>query len=622
MLMARRSPTTNPDTPPKQHTISSALHNCIPNPQTEVSHMAYAAAQMSYLVDLGMRPDADDATAEHFSRSLAPHEEAEFERIADEALDGEDGNDITRGGDSGAGDATPGDDDPDPDASPIQRDGNTPTPPDENHGESVSEIVRRELAARESTRRERLDFIRSEAGDDVPHDLVQRALVEEWDQSRVSREFLRAVRTRPNAVPGGSPAGHVRSHASSCTMEALQGAILLRQGFDLDDPLFARRESRAVLSRSNVRGEWIARIAGTNGNAGGSRDNERFLRARDEAHRYEGRSLPDICREALRISGREVPAHDDDMIRRALSTATLDAVFSPSVNMQIIAAYLGVEDTTAGWVNPTDVRNFKTNERGRLTKASGMKKLARGGTPNPIEYSDETESYKIARYAGKFEITEEDIIDDSFGALSEHTPRELGEMAAELKPNLVFAILLANAAMRDGTALFHADHANLLTAVLDAAGVDSAKVAMRTQTENERNIRNAMRFLIVPEQLDFKARQLMASAELRNAAGTGPEGTANPLQNRFTVVSDPRLDNGVVDPDTGTKYNGSATQWFGAAAAGSNSIEVGYRTGTGRAPRMTTYMLPGDRYGMGWKCDLDIGAKAIDWRSIIKSTPA
>ncbi|TWU15966.1 phage major capsid protein [Allorhodopirellula heiligendammensis] len=586
--------------------------------------MAYAAAQMSYLVDLGMRPDADDATAENFSRSLSPHEEAEFERIGYETS-ADEGDDIARGDDDGSGadDGTPGDDDADPTSPPIQRDENGPLPPVGGaNGDNVSDIVRREIAAHDAARRERLDFIRSEAGDDIPNDLVQRAMAEDWDQSRVSREFLRALRTRPSAVPAGSPAGHVRSHGSSCTLEALQGAILLRQGFELDSPIFARREARAVLSRSNVRGEWITRIASGNGTAGGNSTDERFLRARDEAHRYEGRSLPDICREALRISGRDVPSHDDDMIRRALSTATLDAVFSPSVNMQIIAAYLGVEDTTAGWTNPTDVRNFKTNERGRLTKGSGMKKLARGGTPNPIEFSDETEKYKIARYAGKFEISEEDIIDDSFGALSEHTPRELGEMAAELKPNLVFAILLANAAMRDGTALFHADHANLLALALDAAGVDAAKVAMRTQTENERNIRNAMRFLIVPEQLDFKARQLMASAELRNAAGTGPEGTANPLQNRFTVVSDPRLDNGVVDPDTGTKYNGSSTQWFGAAAAGSNSIEVGYRTGTGRAPRMTTYMLPGDRYGMGWKCDLDIGAKAIDWRSMVKSTPA
>ncbi|MEM8910832.1 MAG: hypothetical protein AAGC97_03615 [Planctomycetota bacterium] len=583
--------------------------------------MAFAAAQLSYLVDLGMRPDADDAVAEEFVRTLNPDEEAAFHRIASESEPGdggEEGDDLQRddAGNDAEGDQT------------ITRDaagGDNSSASDTTPGDTdIQELVRRELDNRDRVRQERLAFIREQAGDDIPRDLVERAMAEEWPQERVSREFLSAVRTRPAAVQGGgagsAPAAHTRSHEGNCTLGALQGGILLREGIELDDELFRTPAANAVLRRENVRGSWLHRMATAGDRSGGELD--QFHRDRDEAHRWSSRSLVDICREALRISRRNVPIDQDDMVRRALSTVALDAIFSPSVNMQIIAAYLGVQDTTNGWVRPAELRDFKKVERGRLTKASGLKKLARGGTPNPIEFSDEVEEYKLARYAGKFEVSEEDIIDDSFGGLSEHTPSELGEMAAEIRPNLVYSILLGNPDMRDAKALFHADHGNLFDVALGVAGLDAMKVAMRTQRENGRHIRNAMRFLIVPEALDFTARQLISSAELRNPAGAGAEGTANPHQNRFTIVSDPRLDNGVEDPDTGEFHAGSDTQFFGAAAAGSNSIEVGYRRGTGRAPRMSTYLLPGDRYGMGWKCDLDIAAKAIDWRSYGKSVPA
>lgn len=573
--------------------------------------MAFAAAQMSYLVDLGMRPDADDSAAEEFSRQLTPFEEAEFERIALESddVDTEEADDIERA------------DDP-TDADDVQRRqapaAQTPAAPTPPAGETTADIVQRTIAAEREARQARLDFIRAES-EGISADLVQRAMAEDWDQERTSREFLRSIRTRPAAVAGGTDsraaAGHSRDSVTGVTLQDLQAGLLVREGFDLDDQMFQRREARAVLGRTNVQAGWLTQSQNENTPAN-------IRRAFDEGHHHASHSLVDICRMSLQASGRQVPHDTDDMIRRALTTTSLTAIFSTSVNMQIIQAYLGVEDTTEGWTSSTDTNDFKTMERARMTKASGMKKLARGGTPNPIEFDDEIESYKLARYAGKFEISEEDIIDDRFGGMSSHTPRELGEMAAELRANLVFAIMLANKVMRDGTALFHADHGNLLANALALTGLDAAKVAMRTQTENGRNIRNAMRYLIVPESLDFRARQLINSSELRNPAATEGEGTANPMQNRFQIVSDPRLDNGLVDPETGDEHAGSATAWYGAAAAGSNSIEVAYRTGTGRAPRMSTYMLPGDRYGMGWKCDLDIAAKAIDWRAMLKSVPA
>ena len=432
------------------------------------------------------------------------------------------------------------------------------------------------------------------------------------------------ARHRANEQRPSAPAIHSRSHSNDCTLESLQGGMLLRHGFALDNEIFGRREASAMLRRDGVRGTWLNQLVmrGQAHIAAGQNDPfANFERARDQAHRYESYSMVDFARESLRLSNRSIPEDRDDMIRRALSTATLSAIFSTSVNMQILQAYLGIEDSTRGWVYETDVKDFKQIDRGRLTKASGMKKLARGAEAQQIEYGDSIESYKIARYAGQFTIDEQDFIDDTFGGMSEHTPNELGELSGELRPNLIYSIMLANAAMRDSVALFHANHGNLETSsALGALTLKTAKANMSTQTENGRALSNSMRYLIVPENLEFTARQLVTSGELRNQSTSSQDGSANPHQDQFTVVSDARLDNGVTDPDSGTAYSGSETTWFGAAAGGRCGIEVGYRRGTGRAPKMDTFTLSGARWGLGWKCNMDIGGKATDWRGLHKCT--
>lgn len=612
--------------------------------------MAVSTAQRSFLVGIGLRPDADDNLAETFSRQLTDHELAEFERIGfQEGGSGGsggagsggnggqgggagttpaegDGGQVTRGGTEGSGGEGSGGAGGGT-GRPASGSGTTPTEGDGGQvtrggaGEpvDVEERIRREYERRESERLERLEFIREAAGDDVPRDLVERAMSEVWPQERVSREFLRAVRTRPPAATSGGNVGiHVQQ---GVTLEALQGAFLLREGFALDDEIFRRREADAMLRRDGASGSWLHELARGADQLPENRAGE-LQRARDESHRYSSMNMLDFARAALRLAGRTVPDNVDDLIHRAVSTATLTAVFSTSVNMQILQSYLGIEDSTRGWCFETDPADFKKIERGRLTKGTGLKKMARGGSPADITFGDETEEYKLGRYAGHFVIDEMDFIDDSFGATSPHTTRELGELCAEVRPNLVYSILLANAAMRDSVALFHATHGNLKTSsALSADTLRIAKASMAQQTENGRSIRTAMRYLLVPEALDFTGRQLVTSAELYQTGGAAVNGTANPHRGAFTVVSDPRLDNGVTDPDTGAVHAGSETTWYGAAAAGPHTIEVGYRRGTGRAPRMETYAITGkDGWGMGWKANMDIGAKAIDWRGLHKAT--
>jgi len=174
-------------------------------------------------------------------------------------------------------------------------------------------------------------------------------------------------------------------------------------------------------------------------------------------------------------------------------------------------------------------------------------------------------------------------------------------------------------------ALFQAaDHVNYgtTTTALAAATLQTAVGSMGDQRQAGRPLNVSPRFLIVPQQLWATASILLASTERSAAAGTH-----NPLKN---LGIEPRYDSrmgasGCIDPATGTAQTGSATNWLLAARAGENgakTIEVGYLRGTGRAPQIRPYTLTEGQWGLGWDINLDIAAKALDWRALYYATGA
>ncbi len=387
------------------------------------------------------------------------------------------------------------------------------------------------------------------------------AIRDGWTTDRTELEALRE--SRPKAT-----AGHAGSHAGSCTVEAMQGAMMLRAGLRLDDEAWQSAEAHSM----DVPG-WLR--AGIN--------DEQKQRAMEHAHRYSDMSLIDLCAEAVRMDGNVVPSGRTKLIEAAFSGSTLTNIFTTNVNTVVLATYMETGDTTGGWTSTTDVADFKTNERPRMTKGPDLEKLPPGGTADHVSRSDIGESYKIARYAKQFVIDEQDVINDRFNALMD-MPREMGLAAARLRPDLVYAILLANAVLADNVTLFHANHGNLDTfSGLADTTLRAAITAIAVQQENGVNLNLRASHLIVPSDLKFTASQLINSSEVRGA--TGQIGTRNPLQDEnLTMVSDSRLSNGVTDPATGTAHSGSVSTWF-LTAAMAHTIRSGLsaRDGTGTA---------------------------------------
>ena len=175
---------------------------------------------------------------------------------------------------------------------------------------------------------------------------------------------------------------------------------------------------------------------------------------------------------------------------------------------------------------------------------------------------------------------------------------------------------------QDSTALFHTDHGNLTAsgATLSSSTLAARKSAMAAQTSNGRLLNIRGQYLIVPETKEHIAAPLVGSSERRDTTTSTEYGTMNWANGRFSVIAEPRLDVGVIDPSSGATNAGQAGAWFLATANGKHGIEVGHLRGTGRAPVVRRYELTEGRIGMGWLVVMYVAAKATGYQGLAKSS--
>jgi hypothetical protein len=572
-----------------------------PSPPSSARTHVMPKSLRDYLLSLGLRSDADDTAAWAFYNTLV-------------------GDNRTRA-DSLRGDvqppAAPPVVPPAPPAAPSadgQRNAPPPaappavpptTPPTE------FDRVRAEAAVAERTRIERL---RALGGEDVPAELVQRAISEGWDEGRAAPQFLQAVRDGRSPAANAGPAIHTRGHEQDCTRSALQAGVMLRAGNAIDRDWRADARTSQIVTAGRLPTWMVADI-----------NNPVRQRAMDNAHLYSDMSLVDLCRECVRLDGHTVSANRDEMIRSAVSGGALTAIFSTNINAELLGAYAEAADSTMGWVDETEVPDFKASERAAMGKFGALTKHARGGEADHLDLSDSKESSKIARYSGQWVLDEMDIIDDRFGALEQMSPAEMGLAAAALRPDLVYAILLANAALdADSVALFHSSHANTNTLAFSATTLQTAIAEFAKQRIRNRPLNVRPRYVLVPHDLRFAGDIYLTSAQRFDGSSTGTAGgVKNPLAELgLILVADDRMGvNGVTDPVTGTVYAGSATNWYLSARPkenGAKTLVVKYRRGTGRAPQVRSFQRTQGKWGIGWDIAHDIGADADDFRGLYR----
>jgi hypothetical protein len=522
--------------------------------------------------------------------------------------------------------------------------------------------------------RKRVAAIKRLAGKDVPEEIVTRAIEEGWKLRRFQGVALEHVRfARSPSVGGGgntdqveiirslfgAPAGHVRSHEVDCTVATLAASLLTRSyngnqdpcdllgGYQASAPLIGDDGKPEAGQCHTVRSDVTRMLSGQASHASDARRTaaERLLEMGD---RYRGMTPMDFVDECNRIEGRTRTSYDrEERVRAAISGSALSAIFTQNVSAQFLGGYLDAADTTQGWVTESDVLNFLANERAIYGKMGQLTRLSRGGTADDLDTSDWNETYRVYRYAGKFLVDEQDFINDRFGAIAQMSPQDMGLSARQIRPNLVYALLMSNPTLnQDNTTLFHANHNNIVSGAItdfsataptaNAGPFQDATTLMGKQRLRNRVLNLRPRFVISSTELEWAINILYKSQQRIIASGSG--GTYNPLaaeganvETRFDGRLDPLGCYNNFDQKTYYPYSTTgSTAGRGETAIlmarpgeqGAKTVEVGYRTGTGRAPRIRSAILRegSGQYGMAWDVNLDIGVCALDYRGMVLLT--
>jgi hypothetical protein len=196
---------------------------------------------------------------------------------------------------------------------------------------------------------------------------------------------------------------------------------------------------------------------------------------------------------------------------------------------------------------------------------------------------------------------------------------------------------------QDGYPLFHTYHNNIVTAAIlssytDGSAPSAAALQLATTQMSRQRLRNRVlnlrpRFAWFSNDLEWAMDILYKSQQRIIASGSG--GTYNPLAAEGANVvcrQEGRFDPaGCYDNDSentvypftttgtaGTGYSGTCLLLARPGEQGAKTAEVGYRVGTGRAPRIRSAMLRegSGQYGMAWDVNLDIGVRGLDFRAM------
>lgn len=319
-----------------------------------------------------------------------------------------------------------------------------------------------------------------------------------------------------------------------------------------------------------------------------------------------GLSLRELARESLKLSNQPSTGDVRSMIGRALTTSDFPLILANVANKSLFAGYETTAETWQSWCGIGSVSDFKTNT---VVRAGEMADLDQIYEDEEYKYgtrSESQEQFAIGTYGKLFAISRQTIINDDLSALTD-IPAAHGEAAARKIGDLAYAVLTANAAMGDGTALFHANHGNLgTTGAIGSTTVSEAVKLMALQKDigGKRRLNISPKFLIAPPSLAYTAETFFKSSVIGTQANPNQ---INIYANLVQMIFEPRL------------YDASTTAWYFAGDKG-KTVNVYFLNGT-QAPYLETKQ-GWDVDGVEYKVRIDAGAKAIDWKSLLKNAGA
>ena len=323
-----------------------------------------------------------------------------------------------------------------------------------------------------------------------------------------------------------------------------------------------------------------------------------------------GMTLHECARASLTERGVSTYGTDRlEMIGLAFTHSSSDFgnILKNVANKSMLKGAQEAQETFQLWTQKGTLSDFKITDRVGLESFPTLDKVADGAEYKSATLNDTGEQIQLATYGKLFSISRQTIINDDLQAFT-RIPGFMGRAALRTIGDLVYAILMSNPKMKDGTALFHANHNNLMDAA--ELGVDSIE-AMATKMALQKDSGGAAlniepSYLITPRALKSRANALMNSIHDPYSDKPNSVNTVNGL---YTPVSDARIDAAV--------KAGQPLPWFLAAGSMFDTIEVAYLDGNDQP-----FLEQQD----GWKIDgaefkvrHDAGVSAMSHRTLAKN---
>lgn len=339
----------------------------------------------------------------------------------------------------------------------------------------------------------------------------------------------------------------------------------------------------------------------------------------DRAREYRGMRLIDVARDCLEAAGVRTRGMTPNEIAyqatRAAglqSTSDFPLILAAVAGKRLRQAYAGTPRTFQTWARGTTATDFKPMYPTQIGNFPALKPVMEGAEFSYGSIAEGRESYQLATYGRIVPLTRQAIINDDLRAF-DRALGTAGQRAADLESSIVYNVLLANANLADGVALFHANHGNVGTAaVIAETSLSEAWENMTQQKDlgdgsgaDKEYIDARPRYIVVPPgQRTIEARKMIAATTPAKASDV------NAFTGSLQIVEEPRL-----------FKTGGPQPWY--LAADPNLVDtVEYAHLEGQTEPFIDQRAGFEVDGVEIKVRHDFAAKALDYRGLFYNAGA
>lgn len=329
--------------------------------------------------------------------------------------------------------------------------------------------------------------------------------------------------------------------------------------------------------------------------------------ASERAREFLNLRIPDIARMCLEERGVSTRGMSVPQIitRVSHSSSDFSELLAGVGNRTLRASYLAHQSGIMKVFKKTTAPDFRAKQLLAMSEAPTLLEVKAGGEIKHGTMAETKESYTLATYARIMGINRQALVNDDLNAFGEMTAK-WGQSAAELVANTLATLVNSNPTLnQDNAAVFSATHLNLTTGASPAITVDTlgtgvSKMRLQKGISNNVVLGLGPRYLLVPAAQEQVAKQYTSPTY----QPTAPSGI-NPWNVQLEPIVEPRLD----ALTTGDWY-------LFADPAVLHCFEYAYLEGE-EGPFIDTRM-GWEIEGVEFKCRLDLGAGAVEYRGAYK----